>query len=146
MLGPYPLDLVIAQLAAREELAIVGGAADLEVARNQPPRKTPAVYVLAEETARPGDYAEQGRQRVQVVVKVIVWVSHAGSADTGAKAVARMREIETIAREQLIGFKPAETAFEPLSLRASGADQYFGNHLIRQLLLDANYTLTTEDP
>lgn len=146
MLGPYPVDLVIEQLAAREELEIVGGAADLDVARSEPPRKTPAVYVLAEESARPGDYAEQGRQRVQVVVKAIIWVRHAGSADTGAKAVARMRTIETVVREQLLGFKPDQTAFEPLSLRASGADQYFGNHLIRQVLLDAAYTLTTEVP
>ena len=41
MLGPYPTAAVIERLALREELKIVGGAADLDVATKQPPRAEP---------------------------------------------------------------------------------------------------------
>ena len=147
MLGPYPTAAVIEQLALREELKIVGGAADLDVATKQPPRAEPAVYVLAEESStNGGDYTEYGRQRVRVVVKTILWVRHAGAADTGARAVARMADAERIVREQLLGFVPDDAHLEALTFRASGADQYYGTHLVRQVLWDAAYTLTKDTP
>ena len=146
MLGPYPTEAVIAKLGSVTALRIVGGVADFETAKTEPPRSAPAAYVLREETAQPGDYAEHGRQRVTVIVKVVVWVRHAGSADTGAKAEAAMTAVEADVRGALMGFKPAGSRYEPLALRASGNDQYYGNHLVRQVLFQADYIASEGTP
>ncbi len=147
MLGPYPTNAVIEQLALSSELKIVDGAAGLEIALNTPPRAEPAVYVITEETSKGGaDFTEYGRARVQVVVKAVIWVRHAGTAETGSKAVARMREAEAVVRDQLLGFVPADVRAEGLTFRASGADKYYGNSLIRQVLFDGAYDLTKESP
>lgn len=148
MLGPYPTEQVIAALDALPALRIVGGVADFETAKSQPPRSAPAAFVLREESAplNSGDFTEHGRQRVSVTIKVILWVRHAGSADTGAKAEAEMTTLEAAVREALFGFKPAATRYEPLTLRASGNDTYFGNHLIRQVLLQTAYIASEGSP
>lgn len=144
-LGPYPTEAVITTLQANSALRLAGGVADLDTALRQPPNTTPAAYVLREETAKPGDYAEHGRQRVAVTVKVVLWVRHVGDA-TGARAEADMTTLERSVRQSLIGYQPAGTRFEPLTLRASGADQFFAGHLVRQVLFETHYIATEATP
>lgn len=142
MLGPYPVEKVIERLALVSALRIVGGVADFETAKTTPPNNSPAAYVLGEETGqRLGDYSSQLRQRLAVVVKVVLWVRHAGDAATGSKAVAAMTALEADVRSALFGFAPSASNFEPLAIKASGADQYYGNHLIRQVLFESNYVI-----
>lgn len=142
MFGPYPTEAVIQALQTLPALLIVGGVADLETARQQPPRNAPAAYVLREEKGQGfGDYAEHHRQRILVTVKVILWVRHAGTADSGAKAEAEMTTVENAVRSQLFGFSPTGTApYEPLVLAYSGNDTYFGNHLLREVHFAGAYT------
>lgn len=147
MLGPYPIEAVIEQLRTASALRIVGGAADLETAKTQPPRNAPAAYALRHEAGeRLGDYTGQLRQRLRVTVIVVLWVRHAGTADTGAKAEAEMTAVENAVRTALLGFKPASEPYSPLWLRVSGNDQYAGNHLVRQVLFECDYLATGDAP
>jgi hypothetical protein len=139
VLGPYPIESVIDALAEVSAIKRAAGVADLEAARNEPPRKTPAAHVVHEETGRPGAFAEQSAQPISVIVKIVLWVQHAGEADTGGKAAAAMSVLEAAVRDKLIGFQP-DVAFDPLTIRASGNDLYYGGCLTRQLLLDSAYT------
>lgn len=144
MLGPYPVADVITQLENVTALRVVGGVGDFEAAQQQPPRTTPAAYVLSEESGRKlDDYSSARRQHLAVVIKVVLWVRHAGSAATGAKAAAAMSALEAQVRTALLGFTPTTTdgQFSPLWIRNSGGDQYFGNHLIHQVLFESDYVI-----
>jgi hypothetical protein len=141
MLGPYPIVSIIEKLAQENSIKRVGGVADLEVARTEPPRTTPAVHVVIEETGSPSGFSEQGAQDMTAVVKLVMWERHAGEADTGAKAAAAMTVLEQTCRAALFGFQPDEH-YRPLWIKASGSDTYFGGCLVRQLILVGEYIAT----
>ena len=141
MLGPFPLDAVITRARTVPGVRIVGNAADLDAAMSTPPNAVPAIYVLSEES---GDEAigATGKplQNVAVVVKLVMWVRNAGGA---AKVVAAMTALERELRRVFFGWSPS-AEFRPLTIRASGNEQAFGDQLIRQLLLSTRYRHTTE--
>ncbi len=140
MNGPFPLDAVIARIATLPEVSLAGNAADLEAALNTPPRAVPAVYVLSDESGKP-TLGATGRalQPITVTLKLVMWVRNAGGA---ARIVAEMAQVETALRAALFGWHPSSDT-RPLTVRASGSEQAWGNHLVRQLLLSTEYTQTT---
>lgn len=139
LVGPFPLSMVVERLDELELLKIVGTIAGLQNALQTAPRNTPAAYVLGEESGREqGDYTEASAQPMTATIKVVLWVKHAGDADTGAKALKAMEALEKVVRNQLRAWSPA-APFEPLWISSSGQDQYFGDHLIRQVLFRTHY-------
>ncbi|HET8899374.1 MAG TPA: hypothetical protein VFN09_11445, partial [Rhodanobacteraceae bacterium] len=116
-------------------------AADLQEAETQPPRAVPAIYVLGEEN---GDSALGVTglpiQNITTTVKLVLWVRNAGGA---AAIVAAMSALEAEVRRVFFGWRPSPE-FKPLTIRASGAEQAYGSHLIRQLLLTTSYRQTAE--
>jgi len=136
--GPFPASAVIERLASLDALRLVDGAAGLQAALESPPRAVPAAYVLVEESGRePGDYTGRYAQPMTVTVKVVLWTRHA-SAGAGAKAVADMESIERAVRTQLRDWSPG-APFEPLWVSNSGADQFFGGQLTRQVIFRTHY-------
>lgn len=141
MNGPLPLDQVIERARTVDGVRLVGNAADLDQAQNQPPRATPAIYVLSDEK---GDNAigvtGKPMQNMQATVKLVMWVRNAGGA---AAVITAMTELETAVRKVFFGWRP-DSEYKPFTIRASGAEQAYGSHLIRQLLLSTSYRQTTE--
>jgi hypothetical protein len=141
VIGPFPLDGVIQRATSIAGLRLVGNAADLQAALETPPNAVPALYVLSEEA---GDQAIGATglpmQNVTVVVKLVLWVRNAGGA---ARVVAAMTEFERAVRSVFFGWRP-NAEFRPFTIRASGAEQAYGDHMVRQLLLSTSYRHTTE--
>lgn len=138
LVGPFPASKVIERLSSVSELRLVGGAASLQAALESPPRAVPAAYVLVEESGQPtGDYTGSYAQPMAVTVKVVLWTRHA-SAGVGAKASAAMEDIERAVRTALRDWSPVHP-FEPLWVSNSGADQFFGGQLTRQVIFRTQY-------
>lgn len=136
--GPFPASQVIERLASLPELRLVEGAAGLRAALESPPRAVPAAYVLVEETGQPkGDYTDRYAQPMTATVQVVLWTRHAGAA-TGSKAAAAMEDIERVVRTALRDWTPGYP-FEPLWVSNSGADQFFGGQLTRQVIFRTQY-------
>lgn len=136
--GPFPASAVIGRLAELAELRLVDGAAGLQAAVESHPRAVPAAYVLVEESgSKSGDYAEHYAQPMTATVKVVLWTRHAAGG-TGAQAAAAMEGIERAVRSQLRDWSPGHP-FEPLWVSNSGADQYFGGQLTRQVIFRTQY-------
>lgn len=141
MLGPFPIEAVIALGKTVPGVKIVGGASELSEAEESPPRNTPALFALREErggkilpvTGKP-------MQQVGVLIKLVMWIRHAGSAE---QAEASMTAFEREVRRVFFGWRP-DPGFEPCVIQASGADQKYGSAVIRQLLLTSGYRQTTE--
>lgn len=134
--GPFPLSEVISRAQQIQGLRLVGNAADLDAALNTPPRAVPALYVLGDEQG--GEVlGVTGRtaQNISVTVKLVLWVRNAGGAE---RLVAEMTALETELRKTFFGWRPA-SAYQPLTVRASGSEQAYGSHLVRQLLLTTRY-------
>lgn len=136
--GPFPGELVIERLESVSLLQSVDGAAGLETAMNVQPKKLPAAYVLVDERGRRGDYSGEHAQPIDVVVHVVLWISHAGSAANGAKAVAAMTALEREVRTSLCDWSPG-SPFEGLYVASSGGDMYFGGRLIRRVAFNSHY-------
>lgn len=141
MIGPFPLDTVIARVGSVVGVRLVGNAGDLEEALATPPNAVPAIYVLSDES---GDKAigttGLPMQNLITTVKFVMWVRNAG----GAKRVAAaMTALERETRRVFFGWRP-DSEFRPFTVRASGADQRIGDHLTRQLLMTTSYRQTTE--
>lgn len=136
--GPFPASAVIAQLRTVTALRLVDGAAGLDAALLDPPRATPAAFVLIEETGtQPGDYAGHYAQPISVTVKVVLWTRHAGGG-TQSKGAAEMEQIERAVRSALRDWTP-DKPFEPLWLANSGADKAFGSEITRQVIFRTHY-------
>lgn len=135
--GPFPASAVIAQLRTVTALRLVDGVAGLDAALINPPRTTPAAFVLVEETGQPGDYAGHPAQPINVTVKVVLWTRHAGGG-TQSKGVDEMEQIERAVRSALRDWSP-EKPFEPLWLSNSGADKAFGSEITRQVIFRTQY-------
>lgn len=136
--GPFPAELVIERLEALSVLKLVDGAAGLDTAMNVQPKRLPAAYVLVEERGERGDYSGFYAQPITVTVRVVLWISHAGAASSGAKAVAEMTQLERAVRSQLSDWSPGRP-FEEMWLSSSGGDLYFGGRLIRQVIFSTTY-------
>lgn len=138
LVGPFPASAVIERLEQLSELRLVGGAASLQAALESPPRAVPAAYVLTEEVGQqPADYTDAYAQPMTVTVKVVLWHRHA-SAGAGGKAAEAMEVIERAVRSQLRDWAPTGP-FEPLYVSHSGADQFFGGQLTRQVIFRTHY-------
>lgn len=136
--GPFPASAVIERLSRVPELRLVDGAAGLQAALDSPPRATPAAYVLVEEAgAEPADYTGHYAQPMTATVKIVLWLRHVGDA-SGAKAAAAMELVERAVRSALRDWAP-EHPFEPLWVSHSGADQFWGGQLIRQVIFRTHY-------
>lgn len=136
--GPFPAELVIERLEGLSVLKVVDGAAGLDTAMNVQPKRLPAAYVLVEERGERGDYAGLRAQPITVTVRVVLWISHAGAASSGAKAVAEMTQLERQVRSQLSEWSPGPP-FESMWMTSSGGDLYFGGRLIRQVIFSTTY-------
>lgn len=141
MNGPLPLAAIINRIDAITGVRLVGGATDLDAALSTPPRAVPAVHVLCDESgAAPLGSTGRALQPITATVKLVMWVRNAG----GAEAVAAdMAALETSVRNSLFGWVPA-AGCKPLTVRASGNEQAYGSHLIRQLLMTTEYTQSTK--
>lgn len=141
MNGPFPLATVIERARQASALRTIGNAADFDAAQSNPPTAMPALYVLSEEQ---GDSAIGVTglpiQNLSVTVKLVLWVRNAGGA---AQIAAAMTALESDLRRVFFGWRPAPD-YKPLTIRASGSEQAYGNHLIRQLLLSTSYRQTAE--
>lgn len=141
MFGPFPVEDALARALTVEGVRIVGGVADFAAAQEQPPRSFPALYVLREETGgKPAGGTGRLIQPIDVTLKLVMWVSHAGGSQ---KAEAAMTEFERAVRARFFGWRPS-TDYQAAWIRASGADTSYGATLIRQLLLTSGYHQTTE--
>lgn len=143
MNGPFPLAQVIERAALVTGLRVVGNAVDLDAAQATPPTATPAMYVLSDEQ---GDTAlgVTGKpiQNITTTIKLVLWVRNAGGA---AAIVAAMSALEAQVRAVFFGWHPSPD-YAPMTIRASGAEQAYGNHLVRQILLTTRYRQTETTP
>jgi hypothetical protein len=136
--GPFPGELVIERLEGVSLLQSVDGAAGLETAMNVQPKKLPAAYVIVEERGKRGEYSGMHAQPIDVLVHVVLWITHAGSAANGAKAVGAMTQLERAVRTALCDWSPG-APFEGLYVASSGGDMYFGGRLIRRVAFHSHY-------
>ena len=109
MLPVFPTARVIERLREKvPALRIVEGAAGLIAAEKQKPERLPAAFVIAQEKADPPKGYSGGvmAQNVNVTVVVVLFVSHAAKANTGAAAQGELDELHGLVRGALTNWKP----------------------------------------
>lgn len=136
----FPLAAVIARLEGVPEIALVGNAGGLSEALETPPRKTPAVFVLAETQGGPisfnGTPVQQDRT---TAVKFVVWVRNHGGA---AKASAEMDAVLAAIDQQMTGWSPGGDAFSAMQFVANRDEFEYGAALVNQAVFECNWNFS----
>jgi len=84
----FPTASAIERLQGVSALKLIGDAADLATAIAQKPRAAPAAYVVHQRQGEPPIGVSNGvlLQNIRVSVQVVLFVSHAGTAESGSSA------------------------------------------------------------
>lgn len=133
----------IRQHAPRFE--IVGTAADLRTALEAKPRRTPAVYVVAQERGGTVKYSGPTvvHQDINVALQAVLFVRNAGGADVGEGAAAEMAACIGELRAAWIGWAPDDRG-DAVTFQAGRDESYSGGHLVRQEVFATAYRLAHE--
>lgn len=149
MLGPFPVSEVITRLQeqAGQSLHQVGGAADLVTALAQEPRVDCAAFVTIAERGREIQTSgNAARANVDVTIRVVLFVRHAGSAADGFGARAEMdNSVLPAVRGALFGWSPSD-AFDSLQFQASRDESYKAGWLVTQEIYTTNYAMQQVKP
>jgi hypothetical protein len=141
--GPFPVAAVIERLRVRvPELKLVDGAAGLLAAEKQQPSASPAAFVVANERAGPSKGYTGGTlaQPVAATCVVVIYVKHAGSATSGAKAQQQLDALRGLIRNVLVNWKPMAGG-TVLRFIASDGESYQAGSLQGQEAYGLDYTL-----
>lgn len=124
---------------------LVGTAADLRTALAQKPRRTPAVYVVAQERGRPVKYSGPTlvQQDVEVALQAVLFVRNVNNERTGAGAAAEMADCIRELRAAWIGWAPDDTT-DAVSFQAGRDESYDGGHLVSQQIFATAYRYAHE--
>jgi hypothetical protein len=142
--GPFPTASVIDRLKQIATLRHVDGAAGLSAAEKQQPPAYPAAYVFADERADAPKGYSGGilHQEVHVTLVVVLYVAHAGSAASGAKAQAALDSLRGEVRAALVNWKaPGQQTV--LHLIASDGTSYQAGSQQGQEAFGTRYSIRT---
>lgn len=144
LLGPFPAHAVIDRLrTGASVLKQVGDAASLQAALEQKPRVDVAAYVTIYEQGRAIKYmGSVAQQNCDVTVRVVLFVRHYGSQETGSGARKLMdEEVIPAVRKQLFGWTPSD-AFNALSFAAGRDERFDAGWLVTQQVFTTDYRLS----
>lgn len=142
----FPVASVVSRLELVPALRLVGTVADLTTAMAQMPPNAPAAYVVSSRRGEAPIGASGGIQiqHIDVSVAVVLFVKHAGSAETGKAARAVMDELQQAVDEALIGYSPdAHVKFQGLHFVAAKDEFYASPWLCSQVVYRSRYRQDT---
>lgn len=143
--GPFPASDVEARLKAKVPLAkVVGTAADLDAALENPPDANPALYVIVEERGGPEKFSgPMTVQNADVQVKVVLLVRNFTGERLGTGARKKADELITQIRAALIGWAPS-SEFNALTFSAGRDDRYRAGWYAGQQIFRSDYRIQNQ--
>jgi len=138
----FPTAAVMDRLAAVTALKLIGDAADLSTAIAQKPRAAPAAFVVHQRHGEPPIGASNGvlLQNIRVSVQVVLFVSHAGTADTGSAARKAMDALQSAVDARLLGWSPdGFERYQGLHFDTARDEFYLASWLCSQVIYQTRY-------
>jgi hypothetical protein len=135
----YPVSQLITRLDGVAELKLVGVAADLVGALNQPPRTAPAAQVVANTTGGALKYSGPPIQQDRTTtIAIVLWVNNHGPA---AQVRAEMDALQAAVDARLAGWTPGN-AFSELLFQSARDEFSHGAYLVSQMTFQSRWNFS----
>ncbi len=138
----FPTASAIERLQGVSALKLIGDAADLATAIAQKPRAAPAAYVVHQRQGEPPIGVSNGvlLQNIRVSLQVVLFVSHAGTAESGSSARRVMDALQADVDARLMGWSPdGFTRFGALHFVGARDEFYATGWLCSQVIYETKY-------